>query len=140
MVNTTNSLLEKMAAEFQVWFAKNGIEFVEPGEIQALLSSGIDKSRIWTYVDFWDLASITLDTGEAISFIGAGFVPEFDSDSMVDGKFAISKASIDDSSDAVYSEIVVACHNCDEDEDCDLCEGEGEVRYYLNSDGTFDAE
>ena len=138
-------ILGALASEYKQWYELNDIRFVSWQELGELLKDGLDEARIWTLEDLWDNQYFTLSSGIATTYRGMGFLPYFgsypDSDET---EYAISSSAITTKDNSVLKEVLVACKLCvdedgdqDADLDCDFCEGELEVRFDLNVDGTY---
>lgn len=129
-------VLEAKAQEYREWIEKFEIRIIDFEELQESLESGTDPACIWTYKDFWDVAS---SEDGSISYRGAGYVPWLDSDDDQEPSFAISSNPASDDDKSCYSEVLLICCDCSEvvDMECVFCLGKLEVRFDLNSDGTF---
>jgi len=138
-------ILDATAAEYKLWFESYDVKFVSWEELGKLLEDGLDERRIWTQEDMWDGFYFTLSSGNETTYRGSGFLPYFgcypDSDETY---YAISAKVITPEDRSVFNEVLITCNTCvDEDgdeasdPDCEFCEGELEVRFELNTDGTY---
>lgn len=129
-------VLDAKAQEYKLWFEKFEIRIIDFEELEESLESGIDAGCIWTYKDFWDVAS---SPDGSINFRGAGYVPWLDLNDDQEPSLAISSKPVSGEDSPCYSEVLLICYDCSEvvDSQCVFCLGILEVRFDLNSNGTY---
>jgi hypothetical protein len=141
-----HEILAALATEYKQWFQKYEIEFVSWEELGELLNNGLDEGRIWTLEDLWDGYHFTLSNGNEITYRGSGYLPFFGGYPASDEtQYAISEKELSSSDKSVFNQVLIPCVSCvdedgdeDSDPDCEFCEGQLEVRFDLNQDGTYD--
>jgi hypothetical protein len=140
-----HEILAALATEYKQWFEEYEIEFVSWKELGELLKGGLDEGRIWTLEDLWDGYHFTLSNGDEITYRGSGYLPFFGGYPASDEtQYAISETALSSSDKSVFNQVLIPCVSCvdedgdeDSDPDCEFCEGQLEVRFDLNQDGTY---
>jgi hypothetical protein len=135
MLGKHERLLSELARDYSAWFKKFQVRLLESDELADELDSGLDESFIWSYKDFWDSTIYVDESGEEVRYRGAGYVEWYEEDADA---FAVAALNEGDS-EVIFSEVMLLCDDCieDEDEDCAFCEGDQEVAFVLKPDGTF---